>query len=93
MEGLNTSCDPSHMDLLCQSILLVNVQALDNKLDNLHASISFQQDIRNCNVLWFTETWLNPGIPDSAIQPGDSFSVFDRGFWQEKRRRHVIYDE
>ncbi len=57
------------------SILLANVQALDNKLDDLCAHISFQWDIRNCNVLCFTETWLNPGIPDSTIQPGGGHCV------------------
>ncbi len=55
------------------SILIAYVQALDNKLDNLCARISFQQDIRNCNVLCFTETRLNPGILDSAIQPGGTY--------------------
>ncbi len=50
------------------SILLANVQALDNKLDDLRAHISFQRDI-NCNVLCFTEIWLHPGIPDSATEP------------------------
>lgn len=29
------------------SILLANVQSLNNKLDDLHVFISFQQDIRN----------------------------------------------
>ncbi len=58
------------------SILRANVQVLDNKLEDLRARISFQQDIRNCNVLCFTKTWLNPGIPDSAIQLGDSFSLY-----------------
>ncbi|KAI3363529.1 hypothetical protein L3Q82_012135 [Scortum barcoo] len=31
--------------------------------------MAFQQDIKNCNVLVFTETWLDPSIPDSAIVP------------------------
>lgn len=31
------------------------------QLEDLGASISFQRDIRNCNVC---ETWLKPGIPD-----------------------------
>ncbi len=48
---------------------------LDNKLDDLHARISFQWDIRNCNVLCFTKTWLNPEILDSAIQPGEVHCV------------------
>ncbi len=61
------------------SILLANVQALDNKLDGLHAHISFQWDIRNCNVLCFTKTWLNPQILDSAIQPGGGHCVPGHG--------------
>ncbi len=61
------------------SILLANVKALDNKLDRFRTRISFQRDIRNCNVLCFTETWLNPGILDSIIQPGEDivFLVMD----------------
>ena len=55
VEGLNPSCDHSHMDLSLPSMLLANVQALDNKLDDLHALLSFQRDIRSCNVLCFTE--------------------------------------
>ncbi|KAI3356034.1 hypothetical protein L3Q82_017301, partial [Scortum barcoo] len=31
--------------------------------------MAFQRDIKNCNVLVFTETWLDPSIPDSAIVP------------------------
>ncbi|KAL1277323.1 hypothetical protein QQF64_023996 [Cirrhinus molitorella] len=42
------------------SILLVNVQSLGNKLDDLRARVKFQRDIRDCNLLCFTETWLNP---------------------------------
>ena len=41
------------------SVLLANVQSLDNKLDKLKASISYQQDIKNCNILCFSESWLN----------------------------------
>ena len=43
------------------SILLANVQSLDNKVDKLRARISFQRDIRDCNILCFTESWLFPG--------------------------------
>jgi hypothetical protein len=41
------------------SILLANVQSLDNKVDELRARISFQRDIRYCNILCFTESWLS----------------------------------
>ncbi|KAI3355346.1 hypothetical protein L3Q82_017886 [Scortum barcoo] len=44
-------------------------QSLDNKLDELRSRMAFQRDIKNCNVLVFTETWLDPSIPDSAIVP------------------------
>ncbi len=33
------------------SILLANVQSLENKMDDLRARISFQRDIRDCNII------------------------------------------
>ncbi len=57
------------------SILLANVQSLENKMDNLKARISFQRDIRDCNILCLTETWLTPMVPDTAVRPSDNFSV------------------
>ncbi len=44
------------------SILLTNVQSLENKMDDLRAGISFQQDIRDCNILCLTETWLTISV-------------------------------
>lgn len=58
------------------SILLANVQSIDNKLDDIRARIRFQRDVRNCNVLCFTETWLTPEVPDHAVRPAETFSVF-----------------
>ncbi len=49
------------------SILLASVQVL-NKLDS-------HQDIRNCNVFCFTETWLSAGIPDSAREDVESLAT------------------
>ncbi len=57
------------------SILLANVQSLENKMDDLRARISFQRDIRDCNILCLTETWLTPTVPDTAVMPSDNFSV------------------
>ncbi len=57
------------------SILLANVQSLENKMDNLRARISFQRDIRDCNIICLTETWLMPSVPDTAVTPSDNFSV------------------
>ena len=41
------------------SILLANVQPLENKIDELLLRLSYQRDIKNCNILCFTEKWLN----------------------------------
>ncbi len=55
------------------SILLANVQSLENKMDDLRARISFQRDIRDCNIFCLTETWLTPLVP--VVTPSDNFSV------------------
>ncbi len=57
------------------SLLLANVQSLDNKMDDLRARIRFQRDIRDCNIICLTETWLTPSVPDTAVTPSDNFSV------------------
>ncbi len=44
-------------------------------MDNLRTRISFQRDIRDCNILCLTETWLTPSVPDTAVTPSDNFSV------------------
>ncbi len=44
-------------------------------MDNLRARISFQRDIRDCNIFFLTETWLTPTVPDTAVTPSDNFSV------------------
>ncbi|CDQ93070.1 unnamed protein product, partial [Oncorhynchus mykiss] len=51
------------------SILLANVQSLDNKVDEIRARVAFQRDIRDCNVLCFTETWLTGETLSEAVQP------------------------
>ncbi len=57
------------------SILLTNVQSLENKMDDLRARISFQQDIRDCSILCLSETWLTPSVPDTAVTPSNKVSV------------------
>ncbi len=44
-------------------------------MDDLRASISFQRDIRDCDILCLTETWLPTSVPDTAVMPSDTFSV------------------
>ncbi len=44
-------------------------------MDDLRARISFQRDIRDCNIICLTETWLTPSVPVTAVTPSDNFSV------------------
>ncbi len=44
-------------------------------MEDLRARISFQRDIRECNILCLTETWLTPSVPDTSVTPSDNFSV------------------
>jgi hypothetical protein len=61
------------------SILLANVWSLENKWDKLKACISYQRDI-NCNILCFTESWLNDDIKN--IQLGYTLSAGqNRSLW------------
>jgi hypothetical protein len=41
------------------SILLANMQCLDNKIEELWGKLNYQWDIKNRNILCFTESWLN----------------------------------
>ena len=56
------------------SILLANVQSLDNKVDEIRASVAFQRDIRDCNVLCFTETCLTRDTLSESVQPPGFFT-------------------
>ena len=57
------------------SILLTNVQSLENKIDELNARIKFQRDIESCCVLALTETWLSAATPNTGITPA-GFSIY-----------------
>ncbi len=50
------------------TILLANVQSLDNKLCELRARISYQRETRDCCVICLTETWMSAMVLDSAIE-------------------------
>ncbi len=50
------------------TILLANVQSLDNKLCELRARISYQRETRDSCVICLTETWMSAMVPNSAIE-------------------------
>lgn len=49
------------------SLFLANVRSLDNKMNLICLRLGFSQEMRNCAVLCFMETWLNDNMPDSAF--------------------------
>jgi hypothetical protein len=49
------------------SVLLANVQLLENKWEELKARIFYQRDIKNCKILCFTESWLNDDIKNIQL--------------------------
>ena len=50
------------------SIFLANIRSLANKMDELRLRITTHKWIMDCNILVFTETWLNSSVPDCAIE-------------------------
>ncbi len=50
------------------TILLDNVQSLDNKLCDLRARISYNRETRDCCVICLTEAWMSAVVPDTAIE-------------------------
>ncbi len=51
------------------TILLANVQSLDNKLCELRARISYQRETRDCCVICLTETCMSAMVPGSRDSP------------------------
>ncbi len=71
---LPTSPRLQRRSILCKfcqflpTILLANVQSLDNKHCELRARISYQRETRDCYVICLTETWMSAMVPNSAIK-------------------------
>ncbi len=70
------------------TILLANVQSLDNKLCELRARISYQRETRDCCIICLTETWMSamfqtqplssrgsPCIAQETVHPDAAFVV------------------
>ena len=52
---------------LLPSVLLANVQLLENKLDELRSKLSFQRDR---TVICFSESWLNKDMENIFLYIG-----------------------
>ena len=66
--GLRAKLKLTPHRLSLPSIFLANVRSLLNKMEEIRLNITYSKRLLNCNVLIFTETWLNSGIPDNAIE-------------------------
>ncbi|XP_073669588.1 uncharacterized protein [Paramisgurnus dabryanus] len=61
------------------SLYVANARSLGNKMDELHLDLSNRTNIRDSSVVIITESWLNPEIPDAAVElAGRSLHRSDR---------------
>ena len=81
-------CVMTIKDSIINNIIII----LANKLDDIRARISFQRDIRDCNIFCLTETWLTPLVPDQVICPINSFTDF-RADRERKNPRNQRVEE
>jgi hypothetical protein len=63
---------------------------MDNKVDELRVRISFQKDIRDCNILCFTESWLSPDILSRPYSQLGSQYIAQTGIKKSTGRRRVV---
>ncbi len=76
------------------SLFVTNTRSLTNKVDELELITSTQKTIQDCCVLVILETFLNPAIPEEAIQltghdrtadsgksRGGGLCVYTNNFW------------
>lgn len=76
---------PHHSPL--PSILPINVQSFENKMEDLQDRIRYQQDIRDLNVLCLTEMWLSLVATDLVVYTHMSISYTHMSisvFWMDK---------
>lgn len=61
--------NPHRMAL--HSIFLANVCSLPGKLDELKIWVLTQKGLMDCNLMFFTETWLNSHVANSVVELED----------------------
>ncbi|KAI4877588.1 hypothetical protein NFI96_003848 [Prochilodus magdalenae] len=57
-----------HGGLLLPSVFLANVRSLPGKLNELKIWTLTQRRLMVCNLLFFTETWLNSDLANSVVE-------------------------
>ncbi len=65
--GLLTRLKAAPHKIPLPSVFLANTRSLTNKMDELRLEIATHKTTKDCCLLIFSETWLNPSIPDVAV--------------------------
>ena len=60
-------------------VLLPNMKSLETKLNELGSRLSCQRDIKNCNILCFSESWLTKDMDNIQLAGGVYASVSASG--------------
>ena len=49
------------------TVILGNVQSLNNKMDEMRANVASIEDVRTCSLLCFTDTWIGESVSESNV--------------------------
>ncbi|KAI5088055.1 hypothetical protein C0J45_21598 [Silurus meridionalis] len=52
--------------------------------------VKLQRDIRDCKLLCFTETWLNPAVPDHSIRMGNAVLIIVVGDFNSANLKRAL---
>ena len=64
-----------------------------NKMDEIRLRIANHKRMMDCNIMIFTETWLNSGVPNSTVElTGRNFFRADRSADNSGKTRGLIYN-
>lgn len=50
------------------SLFLTNARSITHKMDELELQMVTMSFVRNCSIIFVTESWLHPLIPDAAVE-------------------------
>ena len=60
---------------LLPSMILGNVQSLQNKMEELCPNVKYANEFRSASLMSFTETWLSENVADSHVNV-EGFFIF-----------------
>ena len=66
--GLRSRLRKRKCKLPLPTIIFGNVRSISKQYTEVLGCVKYLQDYRNACAFCFTETWLHPGIPDSAVE-------------------------